>query len=1408
MTHASSTAARIALNEERFESARRLAVSGLQVSGQARQRMATNAAETSGSAETSSDAAADDLALRLVLHDALAHLGDLPQAIAVLAQAGDSFEVAIRRLDNLFRASGFHGFYRNSPEAARGLSYDEFLTERHPQRALAAQLVLARLADHRQADRARIVLQRAYGDHERRAPSDGPALAELNLRWPTTGDREPVSASESDVATSQAVLITLRGRIRFPAGVVPAGTVTLGIEAVIPCLEPLAVNPHVIGIDNETCGEITTMCAPLAADGSFAITGTTTPGIGFIALTSTHWDGVPTRFLARDLRIDGRLLLDLDLVSTEWSSAPTAFMPDALPEVVTYAGQQWRKQAIESVNNPFWHDFPRQDLRFSWPLPPAGKHALAWCQDAMVPHQVDRGGAVLVFAAAPQRSATQIGWYFSDGVAVDDSVTPSLLRPAADGRNAVLDTGRSAFRIPWGVADVGAPPVLAVQGPDGIWRGQGRWQLAQQRAPHQSVTITTDGPLECVVEIVYRFATGERCTFLLTAHAGEEYLLVEERGEAVPGVAFVLGLEDFRGGRGYLHWCAEGESPHWHDLIDADRELARLQESVPWWIPPAGFAWAASFDGLDKHDQIGVFTRRRGDWIDHAFAAITKGPPAGETELDWPFPEMVGSTISMITVVTTADGRLEMRFPRFAGERHWGLLASDIARGDGPLKELQQVRHKTSFPRLDQLRRWHLDVPDAAPRPCFIAEREHLAELRGRLDQPGFSELWQRLQEDSRDGENQAIRFVLTGDPATGWRLGRRLARIVPAQARCLLLSRENGDVWSPVGGRVWAPQALVFDAVAASGVFTPAEEREVRAGILLAGHMFHSPDLMNWRYGGRNANFEADRVDAVGSVGLCFPHNPDSQGMIDHVIERMSAAFGAYCVPGSGKWYENPACYYQHGMKCRMAIASHLAARGQLDLAAVPRIADYMGWLLATLTPRLPTSYDVMRDGCTHAEYTQMSLTRRSAPIGDHAHLGPWVPDMAAVVAKWLGQAQPALASALRWAWDEGGRNGGYFGAAAQLLVQSDASDLSPVSVAPQLLSRRLEGFGAVFRGAVGAKNEFMLLAKLGPGGYRYHRTEGSFILIADGRPLIYDGGEAGEAWRHSTITYHEARLPPSAGRIERFASLPSLDYTQGVHPVVLQPGDPIFLSDSCEHQLVDEALRRARITKPAAARAWVWVKDEYVVVWDRLDVADDVVHRWNLQVMAGSETGDLVNGLRFKGRFGTDLQVMLPSGGECSWLVNDVRMVEYHLPPERCVAQRHLEIVSSGAADWLAVLRPLAPGAAPLVSTPLHALGRCVGAHITGVGIDDRVVLGRTPCGVSDATWNFSGSAGACLVRTDGVRLILLGAGRISVGDTILESTGPAAEALMINGAVRLRQDGEGVVIVTVGGRRITCA
>ena len=53
--------------------------------------------------------------------------------------------------------------------------------------------------------------------------------------------------------------------------------------------------------------------------------------------------------------------------------------------------------------------------------------------------------------------------------------------------------------------------------------------------------------------------------------------------------------------------------------------------------------------------------------------------------------------------------------------------------------------------------------------------------------------------------------------------------------------------------------------------------------------------------------------------------------------------------------------------------------------------------------------------------------------------------------------------------------------------------------------------------------------------------------------------------------------------------------------------------------------------------------------------------------------------------------------------------------------------------------------------------------------------------------------------------LRLVLLGAGRISAGDAVLESDGPAAELRIDGAGAHLHRDGDGAVIASVAGRRL---
>jgi hypothetical protein len=583
--------------------------------------------------------------------------------------------------------------------------------------------------------------------------------------------------------------------------------------------------------------------------------------------------------------------------------------------------------------------------------------------------------------------------------------------------------------------------------------------------------------------------------------------------------------------------------------------------------------------------------------------------------------------------------------------------------------------------------------------------------------------------------------------------------------------------MYSAVGARPITHWAEEYDLIAASGVFTPDEERLVRAFLMLMGHMYMERDFMNWNFNSRNANFEADRMDVVGAIGLCFMGNPDAKQFIQHAALRLEKSLRVYCTPGSGKWYENPACYYLQASKCYMNLLFHLARHGVCDPARIPRLKEFLRWGILLLTPPTPPRYEDMRDGLGEAEYGQTEKVRRISPIGDHALIGPWVPEHYALMSRLFRASDPDFADLLIWAYREGGSDGGYFGNLPLLFSALDEEDLevSPgYDPSPLFQSRRLEGFGAAFRGSFGRENEFFLLFKQGPGGYRYHRTEGSFLLFAHGRPLVYDGGEAGETWRHSTLSFHETHMPLAPGWVERFHSDAAVDFVQGVHPVLLNPGTPVFLSDNCRHELVQEAYARRAVTSPPVVRSLFWVKDEYVIVHDELAIPAAVKSHWHLQVVADGHSESVDEGYRFTGRFGTDLQVLLPDQALASATISQVPILEYHKPTEESFSMRHLEVRAEAADHYLAVLRPLYADKAEVQATTIRGAQGTVGVRVQNGAMDDTIFFRRDGMVHNSVAVCFEGRYGAVLRRPGVTTYLLLDGNQIQADGISVRGNG----------------------------------
>ncbi len=828
------------------------------------------------------------------------------------------------------------------------------------------------------------------------------------------------------------------------------------------------------------------------ADGRYAFDDVP-PGVhAYLAVQlDPEEEAITTRFLAREIQIEPGETARRDLVVSEWSSAPAEPVEPQLSNRLHHDGAAWTKRGGVVLRNPFEYDFPRQ--RVSLDKPAAMGSTASWrLVDSVEPERANpfqvRGEKVVCMTGLPAMSTLELGLFQRDeggnGGAAEEAIRLRWT-PEPGGLAAVLDTGSAQFRLPCGAADRRdvPPPIAAVRGLDGVWRGRGRWVLPDGlRLTGWSSRIIEQGPVEIIVEVVYGRSDGGSLAFTLTAHAGEACLLVHEVSSASDGeAAFEFSLGEFLGGRGYLHWVATGEAASWHDLDPArPKRVARLQEQTPWWIPPQGFGHTMGPDGLEERDAIGVFTIRRGEWVDRAFEAIASGPGEGGRELDWPHPEMVGSTISMITGEVTADDCF-YRFPLFDGERRWGIVASTLDGIDGLVSEIGEVQHKNSSPRLDDFQRWRLDEPDREQRPCVVMRRDEVVGLRKKTQNPAFAPAWEAIRAGEGKGPNEAFRFLIDGDPALAWRLKLELIGVAGLRCRMCLLGREFSDTYGPVAARRLTRWVEGYDLIAASGVFSPDEERLVRRFFLLMGHLHHTRDFMNWNFNARNANFEADRVDVVGSIGLAFRGNPDADAFLAHGIERFERALDVYCTPGSGRWYENPSCYYLQALSCRLNLGIHLAKLGLDDPTRVPRLKDFLNWGIHLLTPPVFNDEHALAETGSAEARSATPRMRLIAPIGDHAEFGRPIPEHHAVMAKLYRPNDPDFADRLLAAYQASGAAGGNFGNPVLLLTCLDADDLAPAPPL-ELSSRRLEGFGVVLRERAGTERRVVRALQAGP--------------------------------------------------------------------------------------------------------------------------------------------------------------------------------------------------------------------------------------------------------------------------------------------------------------------------------------
>jgi len=268
----------------------------------------------------------------------------------------------------------------------------------------------------------------------------------------------------------------------------------------------------------------------------------------------------------------------------------------------------------------------------------------------------------------------------------------------------------------------------------------------------------------------------------------------------------------------------------------------------------------------------------------------------------------------------------------------------------------------------------------------------------------------------------------------------------------------------------------------------------------------------------------------------------------------------------------------------------------------------------------------------------------------------------------------------------------------------------------------------------------------------------------------------------------------------VERYFDRQGFQFVQGVHPVIIQPGAPAYLSDNCRHELVDECYRRFRLETPAVARSFAWVDDEYLIIHDDLTGSRPELSHWNLQVVGTSPTRRDGNRFHFPGRFGIDLEVVLPSQTFSAEKVEALPVTDYVGTPDQCFTMQHLQLSQLNASHYLAALRPKRPG--DQAKFEVEALGENEGVRVSMENREDLLWFCRGGLTWSDGTVSFSGSFGGVLRHKDRTRLLVMGQGELETPTAKLCSNGPNAILVVSRDGVFLEAEGEGCVTVRSHG------
>jgi hypothetical protein len=870
------------------------------------------------------------------------------------------------------------------------------------------------------------------------------------------------------------------------------------------------------------------------------------------------------------------------------------------------------------------------------------------------------------------------------------SVTSTISVDVDDEHKAVeVRTGRLGVRL--AAEGSQSPPLLAIcrlpkplgDGPTANLPWHGRSVFANTPVLEgMTVQKSATGPVFYRQTNTYRFALGTVYKCTVTCWSGIDYVTIEESidGPASERMRWTFDLENwpthvYTAGHGATQKLVNRR----HSSAYLDFPLAELDPGHEFlWLPNyliwsrfeeallANFVRSTSGPGGQPpfdSDMLTVFQIRRGEWEDRMWAARSRRPLGDTPWRPWSQRRWWGSRFGTIRVARNGhqkSGAL-LKFSLAPGTRSWGLAVGDSATlpparkmvFDAPLPS--HIKTSAGEVRLTELQHfildWRADPKVKHPRMDLTPDTLRTMQQKARTD-PYFANELESLE------KNDALRAVLENDPKAAAAIARGILGDMSTRFNFPLNDGfEFSSHLTPVGIRPVYQYATKIDLLlGGKDLLEPEIQKQLRERFVFLAYLLADSSFMAHKYNAGHPNFDADRYVTLAGIAMLYPDHPHSQQWLDSAVGSLREAMRIYVIPGSGKWAENLGGYYNWSTNIIGGLANALKHSGSADPYAWPEFQDFWRWGLVTGLPPKPAI------GSLGGDTTSEKLTRvRQTPgIGDNGGDGGLgVHGGFALAGANMLEHNPELGRQLLWFWDQGGRVGYghypyamFFGLTAEHLRLAREPDSSP-----RFESRVLQGYGSIFRTEFGRPSESYLLFKCGPGGYRYHGEEGSFVLFGHGQPLALDGGRSFRPEEHSTVTFGQENTGLLRGRIVQFESTPQLDYSSGRFP-----GTPTQLPQTttqsrsrgdvsgfsplvtAEDGTSDGSLSASNIALheegDVMSRQILFRKNDYVVIRDRIDSVQAA--QWRLLLLV-QELKRSRQGLDGRGWLDVDVAVSL---------------------------------------------------------------------------------------------------------------------------------------------------------------------